>query len=80
MAEVVSEGRWKDTVVNQRADSNKDVRHARPMQCDGNYHGAAHMSVIVHVVIYHRAARVSIIVHVVIIPRHKVAGGYRNRG
>jgi len=38
---------------NQRVDPNKDVRHARPVQCDGNYHGAAHRFAIVRAVIYH---------------------------
>ena len=45
--------RWRvkvdgETLVNQRADPNKDVRHARPVQCGGDYHKAACVSVIVH--------------------------------
>ena len=38
---------------NQRADPNEEVRNACPVQYDGNYHGAARRSAIVHVVIYH---------------------------
>ena len=39
--------------MNQRADLNKDVRHARLVQCDGNYHGAARGSDMVLALIYH---------------------------
>ena len=38
---------------NQRADPNEEVCYACPVQCDANYHGAAHGSAIVHAVIYH---------------------------
>ena len=44
---VASEDQREGTIVNQRADSNKDVYHARPVQCDSNYHGAACGSAIV---------------------------------
>ena len=39
--------------MNQHADPNKDVRHARPIQRDCKYHGAARGSAIMHVVSYH---------------------------
>ena len=40
--------RHRDVDVNQHADPNEDVRHARPVQCGGDYHRAARVSVIVH--------------------------------